>query len=140
MIMLRQVTHDSSHQNLSRFSSQVFEGLNGSSPTSKPEGHRSQASHSSGLSVHEDSNQFLVSLEFSQYDETSLDLWIEDHQLTLIADERPQFFSEGQRPASFFSSIDLPSDVDEDSIKAELINAQLKIRFTKERANSSTDF
>lgn len=134
--MLRPVTHDSSRQDLSRFSSQLLEGLSHSSTTPKLEERLSQASHSGRLSVREDPNHFVVSLEFSQFDETSLDLWIEDHQLTLIANKRPQIFSKGQRPSSFFSSIDLPSDVDEDSIKAELINAQLEIRFKKERINS----
>ncbi len=101
----------------------------------------SQGPHSCRFYVHENPSQFLVSVELTEVDVASLDLWVEDHQLTLIADQRPQLFSQDQKQprakSSFFSCIDLPGLVDEDSIKAELKSAYLEISFKKERVDLS---
>ncbi|WP_176736905.1 Hsp20/alpha crystallin family protein [Oligoflexus tunisiensis] len=118
--MLRSTTQASSRQDFSGF----FQGPERLSTT-----HRSQTG---SLSIHEDSNYFMVSLEFSSFDKTSLDLWVQDHQLTLTAARRSQGASKGAEPSAFFSCIDLPSTVDEDSIQAELKDAQLDVRFRKE--------
>ncbi|MDQ3231135.1 MAG: Hsp20/alpha crystallin family protein [Pseudobdellovibrionaceae bacterium] len=138
--MLRPITHDSSHQNLSGLSSQSFDGLNHSGTISRHEGCLSQTSHLGKLSIRENSNHFMVSLEFDQFDDDSLELWIEDHQLALIADKQPQFCLKGRKPSSFICSINLPGDVDEASMEAALIDTKLEIRFTKDRINSSSEF
>lgn len=92
------------------------------------------ARHSGQLSVAEDSHHFTVSLEVRPFDVASLDLWIEDHQLSLFAHEKFRPFS------SFAECIRLPNDVDEDSIQADLNNERLEIRFKKERGNACPEF
>jgi HSP20 family molecular chaperone IbpA len=127
-IMLRSTTHDSSRRNCNRISNQTL---------------RAPSLLESRLCVHENPNQFMVSVELSEVDVASLDLWIEDHQLTLIADQKSQMFSQDQKQSraksSFFSCIDLPSVVDEDSITAEVKSAYLEISFKKERTDLSVE-
>jgi HSP20 family molecular chaperone IbpA len=124
MIMLRHGTDDFSRQNLNRFASYgtAF----------------SQDSHTRKVSIEDSAAAFVITVDFSQLDETSLDLWIEDHQLTLSAYERARGSSKSWKPACFLSSIDLPNDIDEDSIKAEIKEMELKIRFQKETVSAST--
>ena len=126
MIMLRHGTDDFSRQNLSRFASY--------------ESGFSQDSHSRKISIDDSATALVISVDFSQLDETSLDLWIEDGQLTLSAYERARGTSKSWKPACFLSCIDLPNDIDEDSIKAEIKEMELKIRFQKETVSASTAF
>ncbi|HET9237698.1 MAG TPA: Hsp20/alpha crystallin family protein [Oligoflexus sp.] len=124
--MLRHGTDDFSRQNLNRFASY--------------ESGFSKVSHSREVSVEDTAAAFVITVNFSHLDETSLDLWVEDHQLTLSAYERAPGSSKGWKPACFLSSFDLPSDIDEDSIKAEIKEMELKIRFQKETVSASTAF
>lgn len=124
--MLHHGKDDFSRQNLSRFSSH--------------DGAFSQDSHSRKISIDDNATAFVISVDFSQLDETSLDLWIEDTQLTLSAYERVRGSSKSWKPVCFLSCIDLPNDIDEDSIKAEIKEMELKIRFQKETVSASTAF
>jgi HSP20 family molecular chaperone IbpA len=129
--MLRPATHSLSRQNFGRFSSHLLDGPEHPCPATGLEDDLSQGSQASQCSVFEDPNHFRIILDLSQIDETSLNLWIKDHQVTLIADERLQPLSERHEASAFFKCIHLPNDVDEDSIQAELKNARLEIIFKK---------
>jgi HSP20 family molecular chaperone IbpA len=91
--------------------------------------------HSGQMSIHEDSNVFMVSLDFSPFEKTSLNIWLIDRLLTLMAGRRAQAPLEGADSSVLFRCIDLPSTVAEDSIQAELTDTRLDIRFKKRRAS-----
>jgi HSP20 family molecular chaperone IbpA len=137
--MFRPATHNLARQNLGRFYSQLLDGPEHSASRLKDD--LSRGSRSGPLSVFEDPNHFRVSLDMSRLDETSLNLWVTDRQLTLTADERQQSFSKSpETSTAFIKCIRLPNDVDEDSIQAELKNAWLEIHFKKTPGSYPADF